>query len=647
MMLLKRLIRVLGLITVSLLLMVVLVSVARAAGSADLPMQSRSGGAGVLASATDTIEVRVSQSSDDAEEHVEAPWEGKVQDRGNTLELGLGPVGPQYVGLRFANLDIPKGVRIEQAYIEFTATDPGGNLDPTDLTISGEASDTAATYKEGDASYDISGRPMTATSVDWDSVPVWPEEGGTHQTPDLSAIVQEIVRRAGWAPGNAIAFQITGTAGQRTAVSYDGAKDQSNMALSPKLVVTFAGETACVTLTTNVIPPGAGTVVADPPPNCADGKYYMGETVELTAEPTAKYYAFSNWSDDLTGSTNPDTLTMDANHSVAAHFQYTEVTPIPTDSGLKVAFIGDTGAGAEFGAVLDLIKAEGADMVLHQGDFGYEDGPKKWEQVISDHLGDSYPYFGTVGNHDILRDRWPDYQSILQSHLDKTPGASCDGDLGVQASCTYRGLSFILSGIGTLSSADASYIRDQFRNDAHIWKLCTWHKNQNAMQLGVKGDAVGWEAYENCLDFGAIIATGHEHSYQRTRTLTSTENQKVDLSCEDNPDTPDVDVCVGPGRTFVFVSGAGGKSMRNQDRCLPSTFPYGCKQEWAKVYTTDQDPDAAYGALFITFHVNGDPYQAEGYFKTIEGEIIDQFDVTGPFVPPRSIYLPIGVWHAR
>src|SRR5205814_10352896 len=45
--------------------------------------------------------------------------------------------------------------------------------------------------------------------------------------------------------------------------------------------------------------------------------------------------------------------------------------PIPTDRELKVAFIGDTGNGAGFRRVLELIKSEGAHLVLHQGDFDY------------------------------------------------------------------------------------------------------------------------------------------------------------------------------------------------------------------------------------------------------------------------------------
>src|SRR5579863_9978232 len=53
----------------------------------------------------------------------------------------------------------------------------------------------------------------------------------------------------------------------------------------------------------------------------------------------------------------------------AAALQSTDT--IATDANLKIAFIGDTGHGPSQQAVLSLIKSEGAEAVLHQGDFDY------------------------------------------------------------------------------------------------------------------------------------------------------------------------------------------------------------------------------------------------------------------------------------
>jgi hypothetical protein len=147
-----------------------------------------------------------------------------------------------------------------------------------------------------------------------------------------------------------------------------------------------------------------------------------------------------------------------------------------------------------------------------------------------------------------------------------------------------------------------------------------------AMQLGGKSNDTGWGVYEESRAGGAIIATGHEHSYSRTHLPSSCQNQTVAsmsntlVLSQDDPNTP-----ADEGRSFVFVSGIAGKSIRNQDRCLPNTFPYGCKGEWASIYTSDQG--ANYGALFGVFNYQGDPRRAHFYFKDIDGNMPDEFFV--------------------
>jgi hypothetical protein len=48
--------------------------------------------------------------------------------------------------------------------------------------------------------------------------------GPDQQTPDLSAVIQELVNRPGWSSGNALAIIITGT-GKRTAEAFNGDAD--------------------------------------------------------------------------------------------------------------------------------------------------------------------------------------------------------------------------------------------------------------------------------------------------------------------------------------------------------------------------------------------------------------------------------------
>jgi len=312
-------------------------------------------------------------------------------------------------------------------------------------------------------------------------------------------------------------------------------------------------------------------------------------------------------------------------------------TPAAPPAGFKVAFIGDSGIGPNAEAVLQLIADESADMVMHVGDFGYspETDPQTaidWDAQITSVLGADYPYFGAIGNHDVAT--WSTYQQLLEDRLALVSGASCSGEYGVEAICTYEGLYFLLSGVGTHATTPAddpdhlTWMENALASDSSIWSLCAWHKNQTAMQVGGKPNEVGWGAYETCRDGDAIIATAHEHSYSRTKTLIDMVDQTK------NPLWPDADeVMVGNGNTFAFVSGLGGQSIRHQKRCLPATPPYGCNGEWASIYTNNQG--ATDGALFIEFHVDGDPYKAHGYFKNVDDIVVDDFTIWA--APPKVL----------
>jgi hypothetical protein len=292
-----------------------------------------------------------------------------------------------------------------------------------------------------------------------------------------------------------------------------------------------------------------------------------------------------------------------------------------TPANLKIAFIGDQALGSSPMAVLNLIKSEGAEAVLHSGDFDYADNPGAWDAQINSVLGPNFPYFASIGNHDELSWNGPlGYQQYVIDRFNRL-GISWSGSLGLQSTFHYKGLFFVITAPGIGSGFDNgrsdSYIRDQLAGDHSVWSICSWHKNMKLMQVGGKQDETGWPVYEEARKGGAIIATGHEHSYSRTHLLSSMINQTVASTSNT--------LTLTKGNTFAFVSGIGGHSIR--DQLLSGPW-------WASITAANClpgdavcQPNAKFGALFGVFNVDGQPNKAFFYFKDISGRIIDSFTV--------------------
>ena len=105
------------------------------------------------------------------------------------------------------------------------------------------------------------------------------------------------------------------------------------------------------------------------------------------------------------------------------------------------------------------------------------------------------------------------------------------------------------------------------------------------------------------------MATAHTHSYSRTHLMNSFKKQSIASTANK--------MVIEEGKSFAFVSGLGGLSISRQYR---RNDPW-----WAYVYTFDQD--ANFGALFCTFFVNGKPNHANCYFKDIDGNVPDKFEL--------------------
>ncbi|TPX76297.1 hypothetical protein CcCBS67573_g02439 [Chytriomyces confervae] len=316
------------------------------------------------------------------------------------------------------------------------------------------------------------------------------------------------------------------------------------------------------------------------------------------------------------------------------------------NADLKVAIVGDFGLGKNPKAVLQMIEKWGADLTIMTGDFDYVDHPAAFMDMVDNAVGEDFPLVAVVGNHDILK--WygkGGYRDRLLKRLDVIDGISCFGEYGVNMLCTWRGMVLSLSGVGSIGENHAEFVDLSVSNyNQAPWKICAWHKNQALYQTGDKTDETGYDIYETCRRHGAIVATSHEHSYERTHLMSNFED--TEIASKDNT------LHIQPGKSFAVVSGLGGESIRKWHGGLDKN-PW-----WAATLAANNK--AEYGALLCTFNKGGDPSLAKCKFKDINGKTKDKFKIIsnpGPAVEkfsasasfanqkPKLDFVEVGIAH--
>ena len=176
---------------------------------------------------TGVVDVPVRAGADDAEE---VP-SGAVALGSGDLNLVTDGTRVQTVGLRFTGVAVPAGARITRAWVQFQADEV--STAACTLTIAGQASANAPGFTT--TARDVSARQRTAATVSW-SPAAWPTagaRGAEQRTPDLSAVLAQVVAAPGWASGNAVVLVVTGT-GSRVAEAFEG-----GAARAPVLHVEF------------------------------------------------------------------------------------------------------------------------------------------------------------------------------------------------------------------------------------------------------------------------------------------------------------------------------------------------------------------------------------------------------------------------
>ncbi len=146
-------------------------------------------------------------------------------------------LGQRLFGVKFDNVNIPKGVTVTSANILFysnpasaTATQNGQALT---ATIAIEASDNAAAFAAVNSN--VSSRSAASTTT-WD-VPISTNAQEEVLTPNLSSLINSVVNRSGWCGGNSMVFSFSRSSGSGIRTFMSSATDA---ALTPVLSLTYS-----------------------------------------------------------------------------------------------------------------------------------------------------------------------------------------------------------------------------------------------------------------------------------------------------------------------------------------------------------------------------------------------------------------------
>ena len=189
----------------------------------DPPVGTTDDVAGSL-SGVNQMESQVAASADDAFENATVVTLTGIQALADDVD--------EWVGVRFPGVALLQGVTIVEAHLEFVLDATGDN---PDVDIWANDVDNAAAFTTGASN--ISGRVKTTATVAWDTAALGGDGATFFPTPDLTAIVQEIVNRVSWASGNAMAFMIQ--AGADSARDFAPIFWDGDANLAPKLIVAY------------------------------------------------------------------------------------------------------------------------------------------------------------------------------------------------------------------------------------------------------------------------------------------------------------------------------------------------------------------------------------------------------------------------
>ena len=255
--------------------------------------------------------------------------------------------------------------------------------------------------------------------------------------------------------------------------------------------------------------------------------------------------------------------------------------PVPQGSAepFTIAFVSDTETLSRWDDVLEFIREEGAQMLVHQGDYVDGTNPETMqpstfaaligEEVLDDEgnptgefncrgplqgvrciLGADFPMLGSAVGKSLPPELEGYYlRNLAQIENQGGEWGGCvkvgsRGDEGVRMEgcftddnlansraadywVRWKGVSLVFQNV----MPDTTWAQQALEKDQNIWKLCLWHGNHLDFQTGEKGagydgrdHSLPYEMYRNCADMGALIINGNEHTYSRTCILEDIGN---------------------------------------------------------------------------------------------------------------------------
>jgi hypothetical protein len=205
---------------------------------------------------SNAISLQVKASADDTSVQL-----ATGDNRHDWVYIRIGSSETDYVdGLRFQNVDIPAGSQIVQAKLVLYYGEWTRNL-PIRVKIQADNTDSAQSF--ADSNPLASQRPLTSAAVDWE-ITHSPPNYSWFESPDIAAVIQEIVARPGWQDGNALAIILQNAANNEQNHYLDVQSYDFNPGIAPKLEIVYETHVPIPTSTPTVTPTPTITPTPEP-----------------------------------------------------------------------------------------------------------------------------------------------------------------------------------------------------------------------------------------------------------------------------------------------------------------------------------------------------------------------------------------------